>query len=97
MSESITAIYERGVLRPLKPLNLPEQTQVEIQIVASTSASEEEKQQARQALLEAGVIRRQPTVTPIEPVSETDLAAAARTLGATGSLSELILAEREGR
>ena len=97
MSEIITAVYERGVLRPLKPLNLPEQAQVEIQIVASTSASKEEKQQVREALLEAGVIRRWPDLTPVEPVSETDLEAAARSLAAAGSLSELILAEREGR
>jgi predicted DNA-binding antitoxin AbrB/MazE fold protein len=32
MSHPITAIYENGILRPLAPLNLPEQIKVEITI-----------------------------------------------------------------
>jgi len=34
MSETIAAVYERGVLRPLTPLVLPERTHVQIQIIA---------------------------------------------------------------
>ena len=33
MNESITVIYEDGVLRPLQPLALPEHSRVEIRIV----------------------------------------------------------------
>ncbi|EDN70222.1 hypothetical protein BGP_4723 [Beggiatoa sp. PS] len=32
MNNPITAIYENGILRPLAPLNLPEQVQVQITI-----------------------------------------------------------------
>ncbi|MCA9922415.1 MAG: antitoxin family protein [Anaerolineales bacterium] len=33
MSENIAVIYEKGVLRPLQPLSLPERTHLEIRIV----------------------------------------------------------------
>ncbi|MDM8563644.1 antitoxin family protein [Candidatus Marithioploca araucensis] len=32
MNNPVTAIYENGILRPLTPLNLPEQVQVQITI-----------------------------------------------------------------
>ena len=51
----------------------------------------------RQALLDAGVIRPRPPADPIQPVSEAQLAAAADALAAAGPLSELVIAEREGR
>lgn len=97
MTETISAIYENGVLRPLKPLMLPENTSVEIQIVSPASATETEKQRARQVLIEAGVIRPQIVAEAVQPVSEADLAAAAQALGQAGSLSALIIAERAGR
>ena len=37
MAENITAIYEGSVLRPLYPLELPEHSQVEIDIHQVTS------------------------------------------------------------
>jgi predicted DNA-binding antitoxin AbrB/MazE fold protein len=97
MSETVTAIYERGVLRLLTPLHLPEHTRIEIQIVSRSSAAEDERQRVRQALLDAGVIRPRPPAEPVQPVPETRLAAAAKALAAAGSLSELIIAERNGR
>jgi len=97
MKETIAAIYEQGVLRPLTPLALPEHTRVQIQIVALVPAVQEERHRVRQALLDAGVIRPRPTIEPVQPVSEAQLAAAADALAAAGPLSELIIAEREGR
>lgn len=46
MSQTITAIYADGVLRPLAPLNLPEQTQVEVEIkwINNAAAAEAGKQ-----------------------------------------------------
>src|SRR5436190_23159889 len=97
MSETIHAVYEQGVLRPLTPLHLPEHTQVEISINPITNA-EEERQRVRQALIAGGVIRPpQPPSTPIQPISEEALAAAAQALANAGPLSELIITEREGR
>ena len=44
MIENIQAIYENGVLRPLVPLDLPEQSIVEIDVrdIAENSANKEE-------------------------------------------------------
>jgi predicted DNA-binding antitoxin AbrB/MazE fold protein len=97
MTETIPAIYENGVLRPLIPLALPEHTAVEIQIVKSASVPETQRQRIRRVLAEAGVIQPQVITETIQPVSETELAEAAQALGQAGPLSDLIIAERAGR
>ena len=97
MNETIVAIYEQGVLRPLAPLALPEHTRVQIQIVAPPPAAQEERHRVRQALLDAGVIRPRPPAEPVQPVLEAQLAEAADALAAAGPLPELIITEREGR
>lgn len=96
MSQTIPAIYENGVLRLLTPLELPEHTAVEIQIVRPVSSIDVERQQVRQVLTEAGVIQPQ-TSEGVQPVSETELAAAAHILGQAGPLSTVIVEERAGR
>jgi predicted DNA-binding antitoxin AbrB/MazE fold protein len=95
MNGTITVVYENGVLRPLTPLSLPEHTRIEIQIVEQPSADISEREQVRQALVAAGIIRLQTTTEPVQRVSETALAAAAQALGQAGPLSDLIIAERE--
>ncbi len=97
MSETIAAIYEQGMLRPLTPLLLPERTRVQIQIVAQSPAVQDERQRVRQVLLDAGIIQPRPVTEFVQPVSEARLAEAADALAAAGSLSELVIAEREGR
>jgi predicted DNA-binding antitoxin AbrB/MazE fold protein len=97
MSETIVTVYERGVLRPLTPLSLPENTQVRIQIVAPTPSVQEERLRVREALLDAGVIQPRQVTEPVQPVSETELEEAARALATAGPFSELVIAEREGR
>lgn len=97
MSGTITAIYEQGVLRPLTPLVLPEHTQVQLQIVEPDSGIGTERQRVREVLIKAGVIRPRPMVELVQPIAETTLAAVAEALGKAGPLSELIMAEREGR
>lgn len=96
MAETITAIYEKGVLRPLTPMTLPERTRVQLQIVVQLPI-DEERQQVGQALLNAGLIRPQPESESVEPVPDAELTEAAERLAAAGSLSELILAERNNR
>jgi predicted DNA-binding antitoxin AbrB/MazE fold protein len=97
MSETITAIYEGGILRPLVPLHLPEHAQVQVRIITRRQDSRGERQRVREALLAAGIIHRRPAVDLTSMVSEEELAAAANALGKAGPLSELILAEREQR
>lgn len=97
MTKTISAVYENGVLRPLTPLALPEHTAVEIQIITPVSAAETERQRVRQVLVEAGVIRPQIITETTQPVSETELDAAAHALGQVGPLSDVIIAERADR
>jgi len=97
LNETITAIYEQGVLRPLTPLALPEHTRIQIQIVAQPTVVQEERHRVRQALLAAGIIQPRPPVEPVQPVSEAQLTEAANALAVAGPLSELVIAEREGR
>ncbi len=97
MSETIVTVYEHGILRPLKPLSLPEKARVWIQILAPALPAYEERRRVRQALLDAGVIHLQLPSEAIEPVSEIELERSANVLASAGPLSELIMAEREGR
>ena len=96
-NKTITAVYEQGVLRPLTPLVLPEQTRVQIQIVVPPSTAQEERRRARQALLDAGVIRPRPPAEPVQAVSEAQLIETANVLAEAGLLSELVIAERKER
>ena len=84
MSETITAIYEKGVLRPIQRLTLPEHTRVDLRIVARYESDADERQKVRQALLDAGVIQPHPTVNTLPMVTDAELAAAAQALGAAG-------------
>ncbi len=97
MRETITAIYEGGILRPLVPLRLPEHAQVEIRIIAQRRGARGERQRVRKALLAARVIRPRPPIELAPRVADEQLVAAANALGKAGPLSELILAEREDR
>ena len=97
MHETITAIYEHGVLRPLTPLSLPEHARIQIRIIRTPVGAEKaisDRQNVHEALLDAGLIISQPTVAPGKRVSEYDLLAEAKTLGLAGPISELISAER---
>ena len=57
MNAVITAVYERGVLRPLSPLLLPEHIHVQVQIIAPLVDDEKRREWERitQACREAGL------------------------------------------
>ncbi len=99
MSETITVIYEQGVLRPLLPLSLPEHVPVQIQIITppADAARDEERRRVRQVLIDAGIIQSPSPTSEAPSISEAQLTAAAEALAAAGPLSDLIIAEREGR
>lgn len=103
MPQTITVIYENGVLRPLKPLQLPERTEMQIAIelpdTASTQAAEQ-RRRLRDVLIAAGVMVAKPPVPPTaQPLSAEERAALADRLAVPGAkpLSEVIIEEREGR
>ena len=93
MNGSISVIYEKGVLRPWRPLDLPERTRLEIQIVSSAETMAEEAERAAQVLVAAGLI--QPLVgEDIETVEESERRRAADAFGDAGPLSDVIIADR---
>ncbi|MBA3947008.1 MAG: antitoxin family protein [Herpetosiphonaceae bacterium] len=100
MTETVTAVYEHGVLRPLTPLHLPERSQVEIEVrtIHKTQDAYAQREQVRAALDAAGILA---IVAPSKtsPLSEADRAALAERLVVPGAvpLSQLIIEDREGR
>jgi predicted DNA-binding antitoxin AbrB/MazE fold protein len=97
VAEQVRAIYEKGVLRPLRPLNLREHQMVDIQIMA-----EEEKKDAAaivRLLAAAGLITPPQGHSAEAPVSEEERRALAERLGCLPGkpLSEMILSDRENR
>jgi len=62
MADTITAIYENGVLRPLGPLSLQDGETVELQVLQSLSEWEEKKQleKAVHAMVAQGLMRLPP-------------------------------------
>jgi predicted DNA-binding antitoxin AbrB/MazE fold protein len=94
MAEQVRAVYEKGVLRPLRPLNLREHQMVHIQILA-----EEEKEDAAavvRLLAAAGLITPPPGHSDESPATEEERRALAERLGhAPGKpLSEIIIEDR---
>jgi predicted DNA-binding antitoxin AbrB/MazE fold protein len=96
MSTTFTVIHEGGVLRPLKPLSLPEHARVQVKIVKSTrkKTAASGREQVYNALHDAGLVKPQAIPDALLSVSEMELAAAADALGTAGSISDLIIAER---
>src|SRR5215208_5283070 len=101
MAQRITTIYEDGVLRPLSPLELPEHSQVEINIHQVSSATDRppHRDQVNQALVKAGL--SPPSIditardaTQISPERREELA---QLFSVGGPISELISEDREGR
>jgi predicted DNA-binding antitoxin AbrB/MazE fold protein len=51
MSQQIDAIYDNGVLKPLVPLSLPDQTRVKLTVETSSPAEPNDKLAAQKAAL----------------------------------------------
>ncbi|MFQ5613286.1 MAG: antitoxin family protein [Anaerolineae bacterium] len=101
MSNSITAIYENGVLRPLTPLELPENTQVQIQVHRVSMPAGDSiahRRRVREALIAAALSLPTPEAPPTaSPLSAERRQELAQLFSAGRPLSELIVEEREGR
>ena len=95
--EIVTAVYEKGVLRPLQPLDLEERQMVRIQVVPETVVEDEGEEMIR-LLVAAGLMRPRPKkgTPPPDPVSEKERRRLADIMGnAPGKpLSEIIIEER---
>jgi len=97
MAETVIAIYENGVLRPLRPLRLKEKQQVQVRVLgADQDELIDERQEALDALEAAGLVETWPDVPVVDPVSAERRAELARLLSnAPGKpLSEILIEER---
>jgi predicted DNA-binding antitoxin AbrB/MazE fold protein len=97
MSEVLTAVYEKGVLRPLLPLNLREHQTVRIQVVPEEPTEDEDA--AIRTLVAQGLLTPPPGISEVTPVSDEERRNLAERLGrAPGKpLSEIIIEERGER
>ena len=96
MSTEATAIYENGVLRLLTPITLPEQARVRLAILGEEEPGSELRR-AEAALIAAGLVKPASAQAEHRTVSRARRAELARIYAAGGPLSEVIIAEREGR
>ncbi len=99
MNHLITAIYEKGALHPLMPLALPDHTQVRISVQPMCKDAADPRNRVREVLLSAGLTSPPESDSPLfscelTPEQREYLACL---FGEKGPLSEMIMAEREGR
>lgn len=104
--EIVTAVYEKGVLRPLQPLNLRERQRVRIQVLPEEPVVREEPDnqvenevdKIIQSLVASGLMRPRPKrdVTPPDPLSAEERKALADRLGRVPgkSASEMVIEDR---
>jgi len=98
MNEVLTAVYEKGVLRPLSPLNLHERQMVRIQVVPEELAPADELEEIIRSLIVAGLLSARPSrvAPPADPVSAEERRRLAEVLGSAPGkpLSEIVIEER---
>jgi len=97
MAEVVKAVYERGLLRPLEPLELQEQQTVRIQVLPD-EVTDEEAQVVR-ILIAAGLLQAVPAQRLSSPPSKEERLALAEQWGRLPGkpLSEIVIEERGER
>ena len=99
MAETVQAIYEKGVLRPLRPLGLRERQLVRIQVQPEEIPPDEnEAEAAIRALVAAGRLTPPSGQSQVVPIPDEEYEELADRLGqAPGKpLSEIIIEGRFG-
>ena len=101
MMEIVTAVYEKGVLRPLQPLNLRERQMVRLQVLLDEPVVQKEPDDKIKALIQRlvakGWMRPRPSgPIPPDPVPEKERLRLADLMGSVPGkpLSEIIIEER---
>ena len=94
MTEVVTAVYEKDILRPLSPLKLNEHQTVRIQILPEQPVNDVDE--IIQRLITDGLLTSPPGHSEVEPMSEIERRELGEALGkAPGTpLSEIIIEER---
>ncbi len=94
--KTATAVYERGILRLLTPVDLPEKSRVRVHIVEADDADDASRR-AEDVLVAAGVIRQSVRPKRKKTVTKSRRAQLAHTYGKMGPISEIVISERDGR
>ena len=102
MNETVMAVYEKGMLRPLQPLNLQEHQRVRIQIVSEEAGTQEGPtngiEQLIQRLVASGLMRPRPKkdAIPPDPLTAEERRALADRLGSIQGkpASEMVVEDR---
>ena len=101
MSKIVTVVYEKGMLRPLRPLELQESQRVRIQLLPDETAPgklNNEGEDVIQELIVAGLMHgpAEQGAIPTDPLSTEERKALADRLGcAPGKLtSEMVIEDR---
>jgi predicted DNA-binding antitoxin AbrB/MazE fold protein len=104
MSKIVTVVYEKGVLRPLRPLKLRESQRVRIQLLPDEPVSgrlSDDVKDVVNGLIAAGLMHApaERDVIPPDPLSTEERKALAARLGrAPGKLiSEMVIEDRGER
>ena len=94
MPQSIMAIYEHGLLRPLEPLTLPESHKVQIQIVPEPVVDKAD--QVIQFMVKVGLLTppSRPLKSSLVSRSERRKLADALAQSAKQTLSEIVIEDR---
>lgn len=94
MSELVMAIYDQGLLRPLKPLNLPDHQTVMIQVLSEVVSDTADK--AIEFLVKMGLLTPPSGSSKVKTISNKERQRMADVLGkaTTKPLSQVIIEER---
>jgi predicted DNA-binding antitoxin AbrB/MazE fold protein len=93
---AIRATYTGGVLRLIDPLDLPENTEVEIVLLRPAADAADHRAQVRAILRAGGLLTELPAVPAgLTPLSAAEREALARSLPANLNLSQAIVEGRE--
>jgi len=94
MSELVMAIYDQGLLRPLKPLNLTDHQAVVIQVLSEVVSNKND--QIIQLLIQSGLLTPPSGSSKVKAVSTKERQRIADVLGkaTTKPLSQVIIEER---
>nr|VFJ63866.1 MAG: Protein of unknown function DUF104 [Candidatus Kentron sp. DK] len=92
--QSITAIYEHGLLRPLEPLTLPENRKVRIQVLPESAANKHDP--VIQSLVARGMVTLPSNSSNPPLLSETERQELAEALARSAKkpLSEIVIEDR---
>ncbi len=94
--QTVTAIYQNGVLRPLDSLDLPENSEVELNVKIIESKPDSRTAIA-ELLIQKGLSRRKEAVEPKQNLSSEERNRLAKIFSAPRPLGEIISEEREER